>query len=225
MEPARARWLNFSREGGQEHGALPSPWLSSGLSHLHPIPVEVDETQQSRENITKCPSSLVVRCGQVNYPDRQSPAYVGRPYRGPGDSHCEAPPSPKRASWGPAGLGPAWPRRRSGNAQRRPGAVRTSRHATRGPAQQRRLGHAKVPPGIALAGPAHQRGQAAGGRAFAVALLSPRPRDSGKRASSELPLGGQTPPPRSLHGTATAFFPAHSNSLSSLKRKKCFLNK
>lgn len=113
MEPARARWLNFSREGGQEHGALPSPWLSSGLSHLHPIPVEVDETQQSRENITKCPSSLVVRCGQVNYPDRQSPAYVGRPYRGPGDSHCEAPPSPKRASWGPAGLGPARPRRRS----------------------------------------------------------------------------------------------------------------
>lgn len=147
MEPARARWLNFSREGGQEHGALPSPWLSSGLSHLHPIPVEVDETQQWRENITKCPSSLVVRCGQVNYPDRQSPAYVGRPYRGPGDSHCEAPPSPKRASWGPAGLGPAWPRRRSGNAQRRPGAVRTSRRATRGPAQQRRLGHAKVPPG------------------------------------------------------------------------------
>lgn len=222
MEPARARWLNFSREGGQEHGALPSPWLSSGLSHLHPIPVEADETQQSRENITKCPSSLVVRCGQVNYPDRQSPAYVGRPYRGPGDSHCEAPPSPKRASWGLTGLGPAWPRRRSRNAQRRPGAVRTSRHATRGAAQQRRLGHVKVPPGIALAGPAHQRGQAAGGRAFAVALLSPRPRDSGKRASSELPLGGQTPPPQKSAWDGHSILPSPQQFTFFLKKKKMF---
>lgn len=70
MESARARWLNFSQEGDQEDGALPTPWLSSGLSHLHPIPMEGDETKQSRENVTKCPSSMVVRCGQVNYPDR-----------------------------------------------------------------------------------------------------------------------------------------------------------
>lgn len=39
-------------------------------------------------------------------------------------------------------------------------------------------------------------------------------------------LGGQTPPsPQKPAREAAAFFPAHSTSLSSLKRKKCFLNK
>lgn len=52
------------------------------------------------------------------------------------------------------------------------------------------------------------------------------PGNSRKQAlGSELPWR-QTPPPLgSLHGMATAFFPAHNTPLSSLKRKKCFLNK
>lgn len=65
-----AKCLDFSRERGQEGGAL---ILSPGLFTSAPHSSGGDERKQSRENkLKKCPSSLevdtdmVVRCAQVS---------------------------------------------------------------------------------------------------------------------------------------------------------------
>lgn len=89
------------------------------------------------------------------------------------------------------------------------------------PQRSRDLDTPSSPLGIGVRGPAHQRGQAAGDRAFAVALLSPQPRDSGKRTSSELPRWPD-PAPQKSAWDGHSILPSTQHFIFFLKKKKMF---